>query len=156
LKISDEDNNIYKIPEDVQGDVHVNIGIVTLLQKSKFKQYRGLIECCQYGEFQEGKAVLPMDLEGFWAICMNQVDKALTKFGQLEKLEKTNFVVEKVLTSSNNVKKIPVKKPAVSTGIDKAKIAKRNQAAKDRMAAFKRAMQEKNKQAANENTNPLI
>ncbi|XP_041358209.1 microtubule-associated protein futsch-like [Gigantopelta aegis] len=104
------------ITEESEGQIRTVIGQAQLLIDQRFKQFRGLVDDC---EFKRGeKETTCTDLQGFWDMIFFQVEDVDKKFEQLHKLKDKNWVVEKIVEKKKIVKKKPVAtkttKPAVS------------------------------------------
>jgi len=143
-------NEQEQISEDLQGDINATIGKIGLLQRSKFKQYRALIEKCKYGELDDGKPILPMDLTGYWDIVSIQLDQIESSFSGLSKIRENNWQKPQAPLSSSSKSKTVLKpkskkKPLQASKGNNEAAQKRAQEAKARMRAAKMAMMEKMK-----------
>jgi len=143
-----------KMSDDIQGDIDATIGKISLLQRSKFKQYLGLIDKCKYGELDGGKPVLTGDLVGYWSIVSMQLDQIEDSFEGLSKLQANQW-------TAMEPQAVPVRKPLAAKK-KKTKAAKqltseaakkRQDAARARMLAVKQAMRDKMNAQSNAQNN---
>merc|ERR1712038_1038941 len=137
-KILEDSENI---PQDKVGEINAAIGKISLLKRSKFKQYRGLIEQCRTKDKgKEEKIISPNDLDGYWAICCMQIDQIFNNFTQLD-TDLSNNWEKKVPSPKKTIKKVQ-KKTTTSKPKDEA-TKKRDEERKQKLLAMKRAMKEK-------------
>jgi len=106
------------IPEFALEKILQANGMARLLIREKFKQFRGLIENCDFPEDPKTKTLLS-DLQGFWDMIKIQADKIGDLFGALEKLKQNDWKEEQLLQKRKAApkKKVAPKttKPAVSS-----------------------------------------
>lgn len=95
-----EKNN--EIPEEIEEQILLAVGMARLLIREKFNQFRGLIQNCDEPEDTKTKTLLS-DLQGFWDMIKIQADNIAAMFVALETLK------------SNDWKEIePIVKPKVA------------------------------------------
>nr|XP_012306427.1 disks large-associated protein 5 [Aotus nancymaae]XP_012306429.1 disks large-associated protein 5 [Aotus nancymaae] len=131
------------IPDDAKDLIRTTVGQTRLLMKERFEQFEGLINDCEYK--QGIKETTCTDLDGFWDMVSFQIDDVIHKFNNLTKLEESGWQVDNNVNKNTN--KNVFRKKVVS-GIeskpkqdDTGRIAARN-----RLAAIKKAMRERIKQ----------
>ncbi|GBM73649.1 Disks large-associated protein 5 [Araneus ventricosus] len=125
------------VPEIVSDEIRTTIGLTNLLLQQKLKQFAGLIDD---SELKRGeKEITCLDLQGFWDMVYNEVEKIQKRFNNLEKCQQNNWV----FVEESIAKKEPKKKPALANTVKMTTDAKaRALAARQRLAEAKLKMKE--------------
>ncbi|XP_071511000.1 uncharacterized protein [Diadema antillarum] len=126
------------LSDEVCGEIRSASGKAKLLIDQRFKQFRGLINDCEFGLGE--KATHCSDLAGFWEMVYFQVEDVDALFKELETLKANGWKREEKIETKPKVikKKKPItKKPAAASSA-----AGRN-AARERLMAAKAAMKAK-------------
>lgn len=100
------------IPSEYVDQIDVAIGQTRLLIKSKFEQFRGLVDKCEAATVQH--SVRPEDLEGFWGMVYIQVENCNKRFDRLDVLKANDW-------QDPDVKVTKTKKIKANGAITKAK-----------------------------------
>jgi Guanylate-kinase-associated protein (GKAP) protein len=83
-----------ELPEEIEEQILLAVGMARLLIREKFNQFRGLIQNCDEPEDIKTKTLLS-DLQGFWDMIKIQADNIAAMFGALEKLKANNWKEQK-------------------------------------------------------------
>ncbi|XP_072176064.1 uncharacterized protein [Diadema setosum] len=126
------------LSDEVCGEIRSASGKAKLLIDQRFKQFRGLINDCEFGLGE--KATHCSDLAGFWEMVYFQVEDVDALFKELETLKVNGWKrEEKIETKPKVIKK---KKPIAKKSGAASSAAGRN-AARERLMAAKAAMKAK-------------
>ncbi|XP_031559158.1 disks large-associated protein 1-like [Actinia tenebrosa] len=155
--------------DEICGRIRAAIGKSKLLTTKKFKQFKGLCEFNLGIGSTNGRRPTNADLEGFWDMVMIQVDEVSSLFENINELRKNGWVETSPeaetsegltrkpsltkkgsLTRQSSFGKVPLIRQRSKEEI-KAVEVKQRAAARQRLAAAKRAARQK----ANRNSNPL-
>jgi Guanylate-kinase-associated protein (GKAP) protein len=83
-----------EVPEEIEEQILLAVGMARLLIREKFNQFRGLIQNCDEPEDIKTKTLLS-DLQGFWDMIKIQADNIAAMFGALEKLKANDWKEQK-------------------------------------------------------------
>lgn len=134
-KTWEEINNNENIPENVCDEIRTTIGLTNLLLCQKLKQFGDLIDD---SELKRGeKEITCLDLQGFWDMVYQEVEKIRSSYKNLEKCQENNWVfVQETLTKVEWKKKPKFTNTAKVTIDSKARAL----AARQRLAEAKLKM----------------
>ncbi|XP_006894432.1 PREDICTED: disks large-associated protein 5 [Elephantulus edwardii] len=127
------------IPDHAKGLIRVTVGLTRLLIKNKFKHFERLINDCEYK--QGVKETTCTDLDGYWDYISFQIDDVKQKLNSLNKLEESGWQ-----QNNNNISKKVVQKKVATTASKPKQEDDARMAARNRLAAVKKAMRERAKQ----------
>ncbi|XP_015927408.1 disks large-associated protein 5 [Parasteatoda tepidariorum] len=137
------------VPDEAKDEIRTTIGLTNLLIRQKLKQFQGLIDD---SEFKRGeKEITCLDLQGFWDMVYNEVEKVTRSFQNLVKSKENNwnFIQDQDHKVENKKKTLPA--------ISKTIISTKNHAsaARQRLAEAKQRMKEQMASKKNKNLDDL-
>ncbi|XP_055950323.1 disks large-associated protein 5-like [Argiope bruennichi] len=144
-------SNDSDVPEIVCDEIRTTIGLTNLLLQQKLKQFAGLIDD---SEFKRGeKEITCLDLQGFWDMVYNEVEKIQKRFQSLEKCQQNNWVfVEESIAKKEFKKKLPLTNTVKIATDSKARAL----AARQRLAEAKLKMKAQMLKKSEDSTNLQI